>query len=68
MLSESDAALAAEWGAVPAYAESLRTLLGDDALPRLVSEVRRHELEATGLSRRLFAAWLGRVVGLRREP
>jgi GMP synthase-like glutamine amidotransferase len=61
---EVDGALAAAWGDVPAYEQSLRDLLGDGALPRLVAEVRRHEDETTGLARRLFAAWLERVVGL----
>jgi GMP synthase-like glutamine amidotransferase len=63
---EIDAALATTWGDVPAYARSLSELLGDDALPRLVNEVREHEGDATGLARHLFAAWLERVVGLRR--
>jgi GMP synthase (glutamine-hydrolysing) len=61
---EVDAALATEWGDVPAYAESLEALLGAGALPRLVDEVRRHEARATELARRLFAAWLEHVVGL----
>jgi GMP synthase-like glutamine amidotransferase len=63
---EIDADLATEWGDVPAYAQSLRALLGDDALPRLVADVQLHELAATALARRLFAAWLERVVGLSR--
>jgi GMP synthase (glutamine-hydrolysing) len=61
---EVDAALAAEWGDVPAYADSLRDLLGPDALPALVDAVRRHENDATRLARRLFGAWLSDVVGL----
>jgi GMP synthase-like glutamine amidotransferase len=63
---EVDAALATAWGDVPAYARSLRQLLGNDALPSLVEQVARHEAEATRLARRLFAAWLEHVVGLRR--
>jgi GMP synthase (glutamine-hydrolysing) len=63
---EVDAALATSWGEVPAYVRSLRAMLGDDALPRLVEEVRRHEARATALARRLFARWLEHVVGL--EP
>jgi GMP synthase (glutamine-hydrolysing) len=62
---EVDAALATEWGEVPAYARSLRELLGPDGLPTLVDHVRRHESETVGLARRLFAAWLEHVVGLR---
>jgi GMP synthase (glutamine-hydrolysing) len=61
---EVDAALASEWGEVPAYAQSLRELLGDDGLPTLLEEVRRHEDETIALARRLFAAWLEHVVGL----
>jgi GMP synthase-like glutamine amidotransferase len=63
---EVDAARTAEWGAVPAYARSLRELLGDDALPRLVAEVEQREREMIDLARRLLAAWLQRVVGLER--
>jgi GMP synthase (glutamine-hydrolysing) len=61
---EVDAALATEWGGVPAYAQSLRELLGEHALPKLIEQVRRHEAETTGLARRLFAAWLEHVVRL----
>jgi GMP synthase (glutamine-hydrolysing) len=65
---EVDAALARSWGEVPAYAHSLRDLLGDDALPSLVRQVRRHEAQATDLAHRLLAAWLEHVVGLERAP
>ncbi|MGH2859074.1 MAG: type 1 glutamine amidotransferase [Solirubrobacteraceae bacterium] len=61
---EVDAALATSWGDVPAYEHSLRELLGDGALPRLVAQVREHEMQATALARTLFAAWLEHVVGL----
>jgi GMP synthase (glutamine-hydrolysing) len=61
---EVDAALATEWGEVPAYAQSLRELLGDQGLPTLLAQVRRHETETTALARRLFAAWLQHIVGL----
>jgi GMP synthase (glutamine-hydrolysing) len=63
---EVGAGLAADWGQVPAYAESLRELLGEDALPRLVDQVKVCETESTALARRLFAAWLEDVVGLER--
>ncbi len=63
---EIDSELAARWGAVPAYAESLASMLGPDALPRLLGEVQRSELETIALARRLFAAWLEHVVGLAR--
>jgi GMP synthase (glutamine-hydrolysing) len=61
---EVDAALASEWGAVPAYAQSLRDLLGDDGLPTLIEQIRHREVEAIALARRLFAAWLEHMVGL----
>jgi GMP synthase (glutamine-hydrolysing) len=65
---EVDAALASEWGAVPAYAESLRTLLGDDGLTTLVGAVGRHEAQTVRLARELFATWLEEIVGLTRSP
>lgn len=61
---EVDAALATEWGAVPAYADSLRATLGADALRPLVEDLRRHEADSVGLARDLFRAWLEHVVGL----
>ena len=57
--------LAAEWGQVPAYAESLEALMGERALPRLLDRIAAAEDEMTSLARRLFAAWLERVVGTR---
>jgi GMP synthase-like glutamine amidotransferase len=61
---EVDGALATEWGEVPAYAESLQNIAGAGALPRLVDQIRDHERDTIELARRLFGAWLGRVVGL----
>ncbi len=61
---EVDARLATDWGEVPAYAQSLRELLGDDGLPALVEQVGRRQAETIGHARRLFAAWLEHVVGL----
>ncbi len=55
--------LATEWGAVPAYAESLAALLGAGALPRLVAALQEREAEMIHLARRLFRAWLENVVG-----
>ena len=63
---EVDVALATEWGTVPAYARSLRALLGDDGLPSLLTALHRHQAESIAHARRLFAAWLEHVVGL--EP
>jgi GMP synthase-like glutamine amidotransferase len=63
---EVDADLATSWGDVPAYADSLSELLGEDALPRLVEQVKASEAESTALARGLFARWLEHVVGLRR--
>jgi GMP synthase-like glutamine amidotransferase len=63
---EVDGALATRWGEVPAYAASLRALLGETGLETLVGAVRAHEAETIPLARRLFAGWLEHVVGLRR--
>jgi GMP synthase (glutamine-hydrolysing) len=60
---EVGTALAAEWGEVPAYAESLESMMGEGALHRLLNQVAYAEAEMTGLARRLFAAWLEHVVG-----
>ena len=65
---EVDGSLAREWGAVPAYADSLESIMGEGALPRLLEQIHAHEREMTQLARRLFAAWLEHVVGLRRSP
>ena len=54
-------------GDVPAYAESLRELLGPGALPALVDAVSIHERDSIGLARTLFAAWLERIVGSSRR-
>lgn len=62
---EIDSGLMAEWGQVPAYANSLRRTLGPDALTALVASVGDREGEMILLARRLFARWLGEVVGLR---
>jgi len=61
---EVPVSLAVEWGEVPAYAHALESQLGPDGLPWLIDEVRRHEPQTTDLARRLFAAWLDRVVGV----
>lgn len=63
---EIDASLARKWGAVPAYAESLESIMGDGALPRLLDEIALHEHAMTELARSLFAAWLVHSVGLAR--
>ena len=54
--------LAAQWGEVPAYAESLEAILGPGALDRLVGEVSAHADSTLPLARRLFGRWLERVV------
>ncbi len=64
---EVDGALAAEWGAVPAYADSLTATLGAGALGPLVDELGRHESDSIGLARDLFSAWLEHVVRLPRR-
>ena len=59
---EIDTALAGDWGAVPAYAESLEGIMGQGALPRLLDSVAAHEREMMDLARTVFAAWLDHVV------
>ena len=54
--------LAAQWGEVPAYAESLESILGPGALDRLVAEVSAQAGSTLPLARRLFGRWLERVV------
>jgi hypothetical protein len=51
---EVDAALGTEWGAVPAYADSLQATLGADGLGSLLGDLRRYEAESIGLARELF--------------
>jgi GMP synthase (glutamine-hydrolysing) len=50
--------LAAEWGAVPAYAASLEAIKGPGALERLVGEVTERADETLPLARELFGRWL----------
>jgi GMP synthase (glutamine-hydrolysing) len=54
--------LAAEWGEVPAYAESLEAILGPGALARLIDEVSANAGSTLPLARRIFARWLEHVV------
>lgn len=63
---EVDASLGAEWGAVPAYSESLESIMGADALPRLLEQIAAHEQAMTQLARAVFEAWLEHIVGLAR--
>lgn len=60
---EIGTALAGEWSEVPAYAESLEGIMGQEALPRLLAQIERQEREMTELARRMFARWLEHVVG-----
>jgi GMP synthase-like glutamine amidotransferase len=54
--------LAAQWGQVPAYAESLERILGPGALERLVAEVEAHAGTTVPLARQVFGRWLESVV------
>jgi GMP synthase (glutamine-hydrolysing) len=54
--------LATEWGAVPAYAQSLEATLGPGALDHLLAGVEEHAGVTLPLARRLFGSWLERVV------
>lgn len=57
-------ALVAEWGAVPAYAQSLERLPGGRSLPVLLAQLADVEQSAVALARELFARWLVHVVGV----
>jgi len=54
--------LVAEWGAVPAYAQSLQRLPGA-TLPALLEQLARVQDAAVAHARQLFDAWLTHVVG-----
>ena len=54
--------LASEWAQVPAYAESLETIMGLGSMPRLLEQVTENADELLPLARRLFASWLEHVV------
>ena len=56
--------LAAEWGEVPAYAQSLEAIRGPGALDRLIEEVGDHADAALPLAHLLFGHWLERVAGV----
>ena len=60
---EVDAALLAQWGAVPAYAGSLAALGGDDPLGELLAQVQGTQPESNELARLLFGRWLELVAG-----
>ena len=53
--------LAAEWAAVPAYAEALERVLGPGALDDLLARLSSHAGELLGHGRRLFERWLAAV-------
>ena len=60
---EVDVSLATDWGDVPAYADSLRALLGEDGLSQLTDAIAEHERGSIALARSLFSRWLEQVVG-----
>jgi GMP synthase (glutamine-hydrolysing) len=60
---EVSPALVADWGAAPAYAQSLERLPGGQSLPELLEQLAGVERSAVALARELFARWLERVVG-----
>jgi GMP synthase (glutamine-hydrolysing) len=59
---EVSPALAAEWAAVPAYAEALERVLGPGALDDLIGALDLHAAELLAHGRSLFARWLDAVV------
>jgi GMP synthase (glutamine-hydrolysing) len=61
---EVDSTLVAEWGHVPAYADSLEPLPQIRGISQLVEQVAQHEPLAIPLARELFGRWLEHVVGL----
>lgn len=54
--------LAAEWGEVPAYADSLEAIKGQGALSVLVGQVTENAGTTLPLARALFGRWLEQVV------
>jgi GMP synthase (glutamine-hydrolysing) len=60
---EVDAALLAEWGAVPAYAGSLAAVGGQDPLGDLLAQLSPAQDESNALARVLFSRWLELVAG-----
>ena len=54
--------LAAEWGEVPAYAQSLEQTLGPGALAGFLADVEAHAPVTLPLARSLFGRWLEHVV------
>jgi GMP synthase (glutamine-hydrolysing) len=54
--------LAAQWGEVPAYADSLEAILGPGALDWLVADLAANAGSTLPLARRLFGRWLELVV------
>lgn len=54
--------LAADWGEMPAYRESLTAVRGEGALDALIADVDRRAPEMVPLARGLFGRWLERVV------
>ncbi len=63
---EVDQALAAQWMAIPTFADELRELHGEQAPSTLLAEVDGSERDTVALARSLFARWLEHVVGLRQ--
>lgn len=61
---EVDAQLAEQWMAIPDYVAELEQLDGPGAPQRMLEQVRAAEAQSVPLARKLFGAWLERVVGL----
>jgi GMP synthase-like glutamine amidotransferase len=59
---EASAALVADWGAVPAYRESLQQARGAGALSELLAEATAAERRMNELAREIFGRWLEDVV------
>ncbi len=65
---EVTAALVAQWGTVPAYADSLQQLARSDPMGPLLAQIDAAESASIALARELFGAWLERVVGIPATP
>jgi len=61
---EVNSAIVAEWGEVPAYADSLRALPGSEPMRELLEQLSAAEPACIALARELFGRWLERVLGI----
>lgn len=65
---EVDVELATEWGQVPMYRESLKRVLGPNAMGALVDDLRVHSAGMQSSARTLFDQWLQVTVDQKKSP